>query len=72
MKNNRTLKQKNEAGFGLFWPLLFIIFIGFVVAAVLHLLAAWAAAGLFILVIALIIFFASLPDLMRYIKISSM
>ncbi len=72
MKNDRTLKRKNEAGFGLFWPLLFIIFVGFVVAAVLHLLTAWVAPVLFILVVALIVFVASLPDLKRYIKISSM
>lgn len=72
MKNNIVIAQKNAAGFGLFWPLLFIIFVGFIVAAVMHLLTIWAAAGLFILTIVVIVLLASLSDIMRYLKISSM
>ncbi len=72
MKNNITLTQNNADGFGVFWPLWCSILVGFIIAAVVHLLTAWLAAVLFILVVALIVFFASLPDLMKYIKISSM
>ncbi len=72
MKNKIALAQNNAAGFGLFWPLVFIIFVGFIIAAVMQLLTIWAAAGLFILTIVVIVFVASLSDIMRYLKISSM
>ncbi|MGQ0542676.1 MAG: hypothetical protein ACT4O9_12615 [Blastocatellia bacterium] len=72
MKNNRAILKNNAAGFGLIMPLLLIILIGLIVAVAMHLITALAALGLFVLAFILIVFFAGLPDLMRYMRISSM
>ena len=72
MKNNIATTQQNDAGFGLFGPLLFIVFVGLIVAVVMHLLTIWAGVGLFVVSVVLVVFLASLSDIRRYMRISSM
>ncbi|MEO6655323.1 MAG: hypothetical protein ABIO36_04510 [Pyrinomonadaceae bacterium] len=72
MKNNIAQTQNNAAGFGLLGPLLFIILVGLIVAAVMKLLAIWAAVGLFVLAVVLVVLLSSLSDIRRYMRISSM
>ena len=72
MKNNIATTPQNDAGFGLFGPLLFIVFVGLIVAVVMHLLTIWAGVGLFVVSVVLVVFFASLSDIRRYMRISIM
>ena len=72
MNNYASTASGRAAGFGLVGPLLFIILVGLIAAVVMHLMTGWAAAGVFVLAVLFTLLIASLPDLMRYIRISSM
>ena len=62
----------NMAGFAFWSPLVFIIFLGLIAAVVMKLMLWWVALLVFIAVAILAMILASLPDIIRYMKISSM
>jgi len=67
------LKQINsEAGFGIWSALLVLALIAFIVLLVMKTVSVLTAVIGFVAVVILILFFATLPDIMRYVKISSM
>ncbi|HEV7642448.1 MAG TPA: hypothetical protein VGO50_00775 [Pyrinomonadaceae bacterium] len=68
------MKQQNnsESGFGIWSVILLLALIAFIVLAVMKTITVLAAVIGFIAVFILILFFATLPDIMRYVKISSM
>ena len=62
----------NETGFSLLPPLVFVLLIAFIAAAAMHLMRyRWALLG-FVVTVILAVLIASLPDIKRYMKISSM
>ena len=64
--------NSNQAGFSLLLALLSVLFIGFVAAAAMNLMRIrWAILG-FVATVILALIIVSLPDIKRYIKISSM
>ena len=74
MNNERLFEvtNPNMAGFA-FWSLLvFIIFVGLVVAVAMKLMIWWVAVLVFIAAVILAMIIASLPDIIRYMKINSM
>lgn len=64
--------RANEAGFSLLGSLVFVFFIAFIAAGYMHLLRYRYAALGFVLTVILALIIASLPDIQRYIRISSM
>lgn len=62
----------NEAGFSLLPPLIFVLLIAFIAAAAMHLMRYRYALLGFVVAVFLAVLIASLPDMKRYIKISSM
>ena len=67
-----SIRNENEAGFGIWGILILLVLIGFIVAAAMKWLTVLAAVIGFIIVFAILVFLAMLPDIMRYTKISSM
>lgn len=66
------LRKQSEAGFSLLAALIFVFFIAFIAAVAMGLMRIrWAILG-FVVAVILAMLIASLPDLKRYIKISSM
>jgi uncharacterized membrane protein YhaH (DUF805 family) len=68
------MKQQNnsESGFGIWSAILLLALIAFIVLAVMKTISVLAAVLGFIVVFILVVFFATLPDIIRYTKISSM
>lgn len=63
---------RSDAGFA-FWSLLvFIIFVGLIVAVAMKLMLWWVAVLIFIAAVILAMILASIPDIIRYMRISSM
>lgn len=66
------LRNPSEAGFSLLAALVFVFFVAFIAAAAMNLMRIrWAILG-FVVAVILAMLIASLPDIKRYIKISSM
>lgn len=65
-------RNENESGFGIWGILILLVLIGFIVAAAMKWLTVLAAVIGFIIVFAILVFLAMLPDIMRYSKMSSM
>ena len=66
------LRRHAEAGFSLLLALIFVLLIAFIAAIAMNLMRIrWAILG-FVGAVILMMLIASLPDLKRYIKISSM
>jgi hypothetical protein len=68
----RNKSRKSEAGFGVWGALLLLILIGLIVAAVMKVLAIWAAIVIFVAAVIVIGLLANISDITRYMKISSM
>jgi uncharacterized membrane protein YhaH (DUF805 family) len=68
------MKQQNngESGFGIWSVILLLALIAFIGLAVMKTIGVLAAVLGFIAVFILVVFFATLPDIVRYVKISSM
>ena len=65
-------QNANQGGFSLMVGLVFVLFIAFIAAAAMNLMRIrWAILG-FVVALILALVIASLPDIKRYIKISSM
>jgi uncharacterized membrane protein YkgB len=69
---NFSTQKESESGFGIWGALILLVLIGFIVAAAMKWLTVLAAVVGFIIVFAVLVFLAMLPDLLRYTKISSM
>lgn len=65
-------KITDESGFSLAWALVLIFLIAFAIAAGMSLIKIWVALVAFVVVAILIAFISTLPDLIRYVKISRM
>lgn len=68
------VRQQNggDAGFSLVAALVFVMFIAFIAAAAMNLMRIrWAILG-FVAAVIIAMLIASLPDIKRYMKISSM
>jgi membrane protein YdbS with pleckstrin-like domain len=65
-------KDRSKAGFAFWSALVFIIFLGLIAAVIMKLMLWWVALLVFIAVVILAAILASLPDIIRYVKISSM
>jgi membrane protein YdbS with pleckstrin-like domain len=65
-------KGRSKAGFAFWSTLVFIIFLGLIAAVVMKLMLWWVALLVFIAVVILAMILASLPDIIRYMRISSM
>jgi len=65
-------KGRSKAGFAFWSTLVFIIFLGLIAAVVMKLMLWWVALLVFIAVVILAMILASIPDIIRYMKISSM
>ncbi len=65
-------KTRNQAGFSLIGALILVFFIAFVAAGAMHLIRYRYAALGFILTVILALIIVSLPDMKRYIRISTM
>jgi membrane protein YdbS with pleckstrin-like domain len=74
MRNERLFEASGryEAGFAFWSILVFIIFLGLIAAVIMKLMLWWVAALVFIAVVILAMIVASLPDIIRYMRISSM
>ncbi|MGI8813284.1 MAG: DUF6893 family small protein [Pyrinomonadaceae bacterium] len=71
-KQNTVRKDLGEGGFSLLAALVFVFFVAFVAAAGMNLMRIrWAILG-FVIAVVLALIIASLPDIKRYVKISSM
>lgn len=68
----RRPTRHGEAGFGLLKALLFVIFVGLIVAVVMKLIGVWAAIGWFVLTVVVLGVLANVSDIRRYMRISSM
>jgi hypothetical protein len=67
-----SIGQNNEAGFGVWGAVILLALIAFIVLAVVKVLSVLAAVIGFVVVFAVIVLIAMLPDIIRYAKISSM
>ena len=73
MKNDNISSNHNrEAGFGVLAALLWLIFIGLIVAAVMKAIAVWVAIIAFVGAVVVLGLLANVSDIRRYMKISSM
>lgn len=73
MKQNFYLTQTgSESGFGVWSAILLLALIASIVLAVIKTISILAAVAGFVAVVILIMFFATLPDIIRYARISSM
>jgi membrane associated rhomboid family serine protease len=61
-----------QGGFGLLKALLFVIFVGFIMAVVIKLMSIWVAIGGFIGAAIVLGLIANISDIRRYIRISNM
>ncbi len=73
MKQNFYLIQTDsESGFGVWSAILLLALIAFIVLAVMKTISILAAVIGFVAVVILVMFFATLPDMIRYARISNM
>lgn len=63
---------RTDPGFAFWSILVFIIFLGLIAAVIMKLMVLWVAALVFVAVVVLAMIFANLPDIFRYMRISSM
>lgn len=66
------IKGRDKAGFAFWSILVFIIFLGLAAAVIMKLMLWWVAVLIFIGAVILAMIFASIPDIIRYMRISSM
>lgn len=71
-EHNTKVGFADEKGFSLFFALILVILIGFIAAVLMKLLGILAAVLGFLAVVIIMTFFVAIPDMMRYIRISSM
>jgi small basic protein len=74
MNNERSLEgiNPNEAGFGVWQALLFLILIGLIVAVAMKAIGIWVGLGSFVAAVVLLGILANVSDIRRYIRISNM
>jgi hypothetical protein len=72
MTNEIASERNGEGGFAFWRILLLIVLIGFIAAVVMKLMSVWVAIGFFVLAAFVIGLLANIPDIIRYMRISSM
>ena len=72
MKKQTAFTRKDEKGFGIWSAIVLLALIAFIAAVILKAMGVWTALIGFVLVTFVAILLASLPDIIRYNKMSGM